>query len=288
MSAQNTEELVDYEEEETTTRVEDESRTDEGSKVGRGNYVAIHASGFRDFFLKPELIRAIGDAGFEHPSEVQHETIPHAITGVDILCQAKSVPQEREAAGGLRGYPDSKGRGDALQVHAEHPDRHSGESDSSDSTEEAGDGGRRSLCVGRVRQVSRVTGHEKRRPGHLHEHPEEEAGDDVQRNDDEGHQGCVQEVHAEPRGDFRGRRDEADAARTAAVLCEAGRVREEQKAQRPAGPAGVQPGDHLCKERLQSAGSPQALDGVQLPVHLHPRGSQPAGENLQVPAVQEL
>ena len=29
-------------------------------------------------------------AGFEHPSEVQHETIPHAITGVDILCQAKS------------------------------------------------------------------------------------------------------------------------------------------------------------------------------------------------------
>lgn len=87
-SAQNTEELVDYEEEETT-RIE-ETRTDEGSKVGRGNYVAIHASGFRDFFLKPELIRAIGDAGFEHPSEVQHETIPHAITGVDILCQAKS------------------------------------------------------------------------------------------------------------------------------------------------------------------------------------------------------
>ncbi|KAF7456756.1 DEAD (Asp-Glu-Ala-Asp) box polypeptide DDX39 [Cryptosporidium felis] len=90
MSVQNTEELVDYEEEETTTRIEEEARTEEGSKVGRGNYVAIHASGFRDFFLKPELIRAIGDAGFEHPSEVQHETIPHAITGVDILCQAKS------------------------------------------------------------------------------------------------------------------------------------------------------------------------------------------------------
>lgn len=40
--------------------------------------------------MKPELLRAIGDAGFEHPSEVQHETIPHAITGVDVLCQAKS------------------------------------------------------------------------------------------------------------------------------------------------------------------------------------------------------
>eukprot|EP00918_Siedleckia_nematoides_P040478 GHVU01087895.1.p1 GENE.GHVU01087895.1~~GHVU01087895.1.p1 ORF type:complete len:402 (+),score=70.88 GHVU01087895.1:488-1693(+) len=60
------------------------------SAVGRGNYVAIHASGFRDFFLKPELMRAIGDAGFEHPSEVQHETIFHANTGVDVLCQAKS------------------------------------------------------------------------------------------------------------------------------------------------------------------------------------------------------
>jgi len=45
---------------------------------------------FAIFFLKPELLRAIGDAGFEHPSEVQHETIPHAITGVDVLCQAKS------------------------------------------------------------------------------------------------------------------------------------------------------------------------------------------------------
>lgn len=63
----------------------------DGSAVsGRGNYVAIETSGFRDFYLRPQLIRAIGDAGFEHPSEVQHEAIPHAITGVDILCQAKS------------------------------------------------------------------------------------------------------------------------------------------------------------------------------------------------------
>jgi len=78
-------ELVDYEEE--TDGLEQKK---DGDDVARGNYVAIHASGFRDFFLKPELLRAIGDAGFEHPSEVQHETIPHAITGVDVLCQAKS------------------------------------------------------------------------------------------------------------------------------------------------------------------------------------------------------
>jgi superfamily II DNA/RNA helicase len=40
--------------------------------------------------LKPELNRSIADCGFEHPSEVQQECIPHAMMGVDILCQAKS------------------------------------------------------------------------------------------------------------------------------------------------------------------------------------------------------
>ena len=35
----------------------------------RGHYVGIHASGFRDFLLKPELLRAVVDCGFEHPSE---------------------------------------------------------------------------------------------------------------------------------------------------------------------------------------------------------------------------
>ncbi|KAL9273328.1 DEAD-box ATP-dependent RNA helicase 56-like protein, partial [Drosera capensis] len=32
-------------------------------------HVGIHSSGFRDFLLKPELLRAIVDSGFEHPSE---------------------------------------------------------------------------------------------------------------------------------------------------------------------------------------------------------------------------
>ena len=30
------------------------------------------------------------DCGFEHPSEVQHECIPQAVLGMDIVCQAKS------------------------------------------------------------------------------------------------------------------------------------------------------------------------------------------------------
>lgn len=56
----------------------------------KGNYIGIHASGFRDFLLKAELQRAIVDCGFEHPSEVQHECIPQAMLGTDVLCQAKS------------------------------------------------------------------------------------------------------------------------------------------------------------------------------------------------------
>lgn len=64
----------------------------------------------RDFLLKPELLRAISDLGFEHPSEgesktlptvhipelmhhvdsVQQECIPQAVLGMDVLCQAKS------------------------------------------------------------------------------------------------------------------------------------------------------------------------------------------------------
>ncbi|CAN6865686.1 unnamed protein product [Brassica oleracea] len=106
------EELLDYEE-------EDQKLLDSGNKVNgdavKKGYVGIHSSGFRDFLLKPELLRAIVDSGFEHPSEgkfisllplflslhldlffsfslygVQHECIPQAILGMDVICQAKS------------------------------------------------------------------------------------------------------------------------------------------------------------------------------------------------------
>jgi len=85
------EELPDFDEEEQeqkdATKEDGEANT-ESKKTG--NFSAIHASGFRDFLLKPELLRAIVDCGFEHPSEVQHECIPQAILGTDVLCQAKS------------------------------------------------------------------------------------------------------------------------------------------------------------------------------------------------------
>lgn len=66
-------ELLDYEEDE----VEAAGVGDVGSagdmsirkEAMKGSYVSIHSSGFRDFLLKPELLRAIVDCGFEHPSE---------------------------------------------------------------------------------------------------------------------------------------------------------------------------------------------------------------------------
>ena len=60
------EELVDYEEEEVVAEVD--AGAGKGEQVKKG-YVGIHSSGFKDFLLKPELIRAIVDCGFEHPSE---------------------------------------------------------------------------------------------------------------------------------------------------------------------------------------------------------------------------
>ncbi|XP_022100992.1 spliceosome RNA helicase DDX39B-like [Acanthaster planci] len=86
-------ELLDYEEEEHDATQEaggDATAQTAIKKDVKGTYVSIHSSGFRDFLLKPELLRAIVDCGFEHPSEVQHECIPQAILGMDVLCQAKS------------------------------------------------------------------------------------------------------------------------------------------------------------------------------------------------------
>eukprot|EP00299_Pterocystis_sp_00344_P008275 c3070_g1_i1.p1 GENE.c3070_g1_i1~~c3070_g1_i1.p1 ORF type:complete len:331 (+),score=52.96 c3070_g1_i1:54-995(+) len=83
-------ELVAYEEipdVDNTDLTKDAAAPSANQKKG---YSGVHTAGFRDFVLKPELLRAITDCGFEHPSDVQHECIPAALTGSDIICQAKS------------------------------------------------------------------------------------------------------------------------------------------------------------------------------------------------------
>jgi len=94
MSAEaENEELLEYDEEEaeqTETAVAAAAEDGESNEKTKGSYVSIHSSGFRDFLLKPEILRAIVDCGFEHPSQVQNDTIPPAIVKTDIICQAKS------------------------------------------------------------------------------------------------------------------------------------------------------------------------------------------------------
>jgi ATP-dependent RNA helicase UAP56/SUB2 len=88
MADHGADDLIDYEDDEEQVQPTVKTHTDK--EVKKGSYVGIHATGFRDFLLKPELLRAIVDCGFEHPSEVQQECIPQAVLGMDVLCQAKS------------------------------------------------------------------------------------------------------------------------------------------------------------------------------------------------------
>lgn len=99
-AADHADDLIDYEEEDEQTIQQEAAAAaqqaealnvdDEDKKDKKGSYVGIHSTGFRDFLLKPELLRSIVDCGFEHPSEVQQECIPQSILGMDVLCQAKS------------------------------------------------------------------------------------------------------------------------------------------------------------------------------------------------------
>jgi len=89
------EDLIDYSDEEindtsATTANGAKKSAAAGEVTAKGSYAGIHSTRFEDFLLKPELIRAITDCGFEHPSEVQQKVIPQAILGTDVICQAKS------------------------------------------------------------------------------------------------------------------------------------------------------------------------------------------------------
>ena len=73
---ENEDNLLDYDEEVDQETAPEAAAADkvkaEPKKDVKGTYVSIHSSGFRDFLLKPELLRAIVDCGFEHPSEGKH------------------------------------------------------------------------------------------------------------------------------------------------------------------------------------------------------------------------
>ena len=80
MSTYDDEELLNYSsDDDALAPVQDKAP----KRVG---HVGIHTCGFKDFLLKPALMRAIQDCGFEHPSEVQAECVPQAVLGMDVLC----------------------------------------------------------------------------------------------------------------------------------------------------------------------------------------------------------
>lgn len=78
-------ELAAYEEDEEDVQGGNDKKADDGKKCValcvcssaaeltvcffRDTHIAIQSTGFREFLLKPELLRAIADCGFEHPSE---------------------------------------------------------------------------------------------------------------------------------------------------------------------------------------------------------------------------
>lgn len=99
-AADHADDLIDYEEEDEQTIQQEVAASadvgdnatglqdDEDKKDKKGSYVGIHSTGFRDFLLKPELLRSIVDCGFEHPSEgtVRFHTPIHPIHQGYSLC----------------------------------------------------------------------------------------------------------------------------------------------------------------------------------------------------------
>jgi superfamily II DNA/RNA helicase len=50
----------------------------------------FYFSTFKDFLIQDELKKNIKDAGFEFPSDVQRQCLPHSLSGSDVLCQGKA------------------------------------------------------------------------------------------------------------------------------------------------------------------------------------------------------
>ena len=52
--------------------------------------IFFNFSTFKDFLIQDELKKNIKDAGFEYPSDVQKQCLPHTLAGNDVLCQGRA------------------------------------------------------------------------------------------------------------------------------------------------------------------------------------------------------
>ncbi|KAF8365628.1 hypothetical protein PRIPAC_83457 [Pristionchus pacificus] len=53
-------------------------------------FSSSHSSGFGCLVANDELLKAIHDKAFNHPSKIQHQFIPRVAHGLDVVCQSKS------------------------------------------------------------------------------------------------------------------------------------------------------------------------------------------------------
>ncbi|MBA0728513.1 hypothetical protein Golax_001409 [Gossypium laxum] len=88
------EDLLDYDEEEE--KAPDSVTAKVNGEAGKKGYVGIHSSGFRDFLLKPELLRAIVDSGFEHPSEGKFLTLFISLSHTYYINIYSSIPESHK------------------------------------------------------------------------------------------------------------------------------------------------------------------------------------------------
>lgn len=81
------EEVLDFDEEQE----QQVGQVQEGAALAKGDtYAGVSSIGWREFAIKEEILKAIQEAGWEHPSEVQQQSIPKSVAGADVICQAKA------------------------------------------------------------------------------------------------------------------------------------------------------------------------------------------------------
>merc|ERR1711977_50902 len=82
--------LEDYDHEENGVIINNNNELNENTGHYENEFNVITGISFNEMNIRPELINAISENAFEHPSEVQRASIPQGLLGLDILCQAKS------------------------------------------------------------------------------------------------------------------------------------------------------------------------------------------------------
>jgi ATP-dependent RNA helicase DeaD len=80
--------------------------------------ISADASGFADLSLRPELLRALSDLGYEEPTPIQREAIPSLLAGRDVLGQAATGTGKTAAFALpiLQRMPDERGAGPVALV----------------------------------------------------------------------------------------------------------------------------------------------------------------------------